>query len=630
MTDTCKKIGSVKQLEAVRTAAVEAAGSSAAETEKILICMGGGCIASGSECVKNALLESLDKHKLGDKVSVVETGCLGPCVRGPVVMVGADRAFYQNLKPDDAEKIVEQHVIGGKIVEELTWTDDSDNSASSPKIPVPLQDDIEFFKRQTKIVLRNCGLIDPGSITEYIARDGYRALGKVLDGMTSDDVLSEMNKSGLKGRGGGGFPTGRKWEFAIKSPDPVKYILCNADEGDPGAFMDRSVLEGDPHSVIEGMAIGGFTIGSSQGYVYVRAEYPLAVERLQKAIQDARAAGLLGENILGTGFSFDLEIRMGSGAFVCGEETALIASIEGERGEPRSRPPFPAVKGLWEKPTLLNNVETYANVPAILLNGGDWFASFGTENSKGTKVFALAGAINISGLVEVPVGTTFREIIYDIGGGILGGKKFKAAQIGGPSGGCIPEQYLDTPIDYESLNALGAIMGSGGLVVMDEDTCMVDVARFFLEFMQEESCGKCVPCRLGITRMLDIINGITQGHGQPGDIEELQQIGEGIQAAALCGLGQTAPNPVLSTIRHFRDEYEAHINDKHCPAHVCKDLVSYSIDAEKCTGCTLCAKKCPTDAITGVVKGPHAIVLDKCIACGMCLEVCRFDAVSVK
>ncbi len=536
-------------------------------TDKLLVCAGGGCIASGSLLVKAALNKSIKEHGLEGKCLLVDTGCLGPCVKGPVIVTAKDKVFYQNVSPEDADEIIEKHVLGGEVVERLCWKDEADQK------PIPVITDIDFFKRQTKIVLRNCGNIDPLSIEEYIAADGYLALAKVVTDHSPEFVINEMKKSGLRGRGGAGFPTWMKWSFAQKAKGDEKYILCNADEGDPGAFMDRSVLEGDPHSIIEGMAIGAYAIGASQGYVYVRAEYPLAVERLGAAIERARQCGILGKNIFGSDFSFDLEIRMGSGAFVCGEETALMASIEGKRGEPRPRPPFPAEKGLWGKPSVLNNVETFANIPVILLKGGDWFASFGTEKSKGTKVFALAGAINNSGLVEVPIGTTLGELIYDIGNGIPNDKKFKAAQIGGPSGGCIPKQHLNVPLDYESLNELGAIMGSGGLVVMDEDTCMVDVARFFLEFVQEESCGKCVPCRVGSKRMLEILERICDNKGQEGDIDLLIDLGKQICDTSLCGLGQTAPNPVLSTIRHFRHEYEAHITSKHCEAGICRGLV---------------------------------------------------------
>jgi NADH-quinone oxidoreductase subunit F len=559
-------IKSVQQLEVVINQCIEKLKTKNS-SEKILLCAGGGCIASGALKVKDALENALKDAKLNSKYTIIQTGCLGPCAGGPVLVIEKDKTFYQKITPQDCTEIVTQHLLNGRVVNRLTWLD------SSGEKPVPVMTDIEFFHRQTKIVLRNCGNIDPMSIEAYFSVNGYKSLAKVISSMKPEEVIEEMKKSGLRGRGGAGFPTWMKWNFTRQSKGDSKYILCNGDEGDPGAFMDRSVLEGDPHSLIEGMAIGAFAIGARQGYVYVRAEYPLAVERLQKAIDIARAYGLLGENILGSGFSFNLEIRMGSGAFVCGEETALIHSIEGKRGEPRPRPPFPAQSGLWGKPTVLNNVETFANVPAIIEKGGTWFAQFGTEKSKGTKVFALAGAITNSGLVEVPVGTPLGELIYDIGGGIPKGKKFKAAQIGGPSGGCIPRSALNVPLDYESLQELGAIMGSGGLIVMDEDTCMVDVARFFLEFVQDESCGKCVPCRVGTKRMLEILERICQGNGEEGDVEKLIELGTQIKDTAMCGLGQTAPNPVLSTIRHFRKEYDDHIRMKHCEAGVCPSLV---------------------------------------------------------
>jgi NADH-quinone oxidoreductase subunit F len=539
------------------------------KSRQILVCFGGSCLASGAKEVRDALNAALEKAGLGKAVALVETGCMGPCVIGPVVLVGEDRTFYQGVKPADAEEIVASHICNGQRVERLLVTD------PSGKTPMPCRQDIDFFKRQTQVVLRNCGWINPGRIGDAVARDGYAAVAKVLTEMTPAAVIDEMKQSGLRGRGGAGFPTWLKWNLAAQSPsaDSVKYVLCNADEGDPGAYMDRSVLEGDPHSVVEGMIIAAFAIGAQQGYVYVRAEYPLAVERLSIAIDQARACGLLGKRILGTDFSFDLEIRKGSGAFVCGEETALMASIEGLRGEPRPRPPFPAQKGLWGRPTVLNNVETYANVPAILLKGGAWYASMGTAKSKGTKVFALAGAVRNTGLVEVPVGTPLGEVIYDIGGGIRNNRHFKAAQIGGPSGGCIPRDHLNVPLDYEPLAELGAIMGSGGLIVMDENTCMVDVARFFIEFVQEESCGKCVPCRVGTRRMLEILERICAGQGEMEDIDRLVELGTFIKTSSLCGLGQTAPNPVLSTIRHFRHEYEEHIRDRHCRSGVCAQLV---------------------------------------------------------
>ncbi|MBN2309434.1 MAG: NADH-quinone oxidoreductase subunit NuoF, partial [Candidatus Hydrogenedentes bacterium] len=533
----------------------------------VLVCAGAGCVASGALEVSAAIRASLERFNLSDEVRIVETGCLGPCAAGPVAVIYPKGVFYQHLTPEDAPEIVEEHLLKGRIVERLSY-----KSVGADQV-IPALQEIGFFQQQQKIVLRNCGSIDPTRIEEYIANDGYQALAKVLTEMEPDRVVEEVKNSGLRGRGGAGFLTGLKWGFTRKAPGDKKYVLCNADEGDPGAFMDRSVLEGDPHSVIEAMAIAAYAVGSDQGYIYVRAEYPLAVARLENALTQAREYGLLGQDIMGTGFSFDLEIRMGSGAFVCGEETALMRSIEGKRGEPRPRPPFPAIKGLWEKPSLLNNVETYANIPVIILKGAEWFASIGTEKSKGTKVFALAGAVNNTGLVEVPVGTPLGEIIYDIGGGIPNGKSFKAAQIGGPSGGCIPKQHLNVPVDYESLNELGAIMGSGGLIVMDEDTCMVDMARFFLDFVQDESCGKCTPCRVGTKRMLEIVTRICQGKGEEGDVEKLITLGEQIRDASLCGLGQTAPNPVLSAIRHFREEFDAHIREKRCPAGVCPDLV---------------------------------------------------------
>ncbi len=532
----------------------------------VLVCTGGGCIASGALEVSAALRQQIERHGLADEIKVIESGCLGPCAVGPVAAVYPDGVLYQGLRPDDAPDIVEEHLLKGRVVERLVHK-------SPTGAAVPGLRDISFFQKQVKIVLRNCGVIDPLKIEEYIAREGYQALGKVLTEMSPELVIAEVKKSGLRGRGGAGFLTGLKWEFTRKAPGDIKYILCNGDEGDPGAFMDRSVLEGDPHSVIEGMAIAAYAIGAHQGYAYIRAEYPLAVQRFEHALKQAREYGLLGQNIMNSGFDFDIEVRMGSGAFVCGEETALMNSIEGHRGEPRPRPPFPAQKGLWGRPSCLNNVETFANVAPIIMQGADWFAALGTDKSKGTKVFALAGAVNNTGLVEVPIGMPLGEIVYDVGGGVPGGKKFKAAQMGGPSGGCIPKEHLNVPVDYESLNELGAIMGSGGLIVMDEDTCMVDVARFFLDFVQDESCGKCPPCRVGTKRMLEIVTRICEGHGEEGDVEKLIELGQIIKDASLCGLGQTAPNPVLSTIRYFRDEYDAHIRDKHCPAGVCPALV---------------------------------------------------------
>ena len=567
MTGSLRKIGSVKELDKFKKSVLDEKKKNASR-KRILLCAGAGCIASGSLRLKKVLVEKILEAKLD--VEVVETGCLGPCAQGPVAVVDPDQTFYENLKPEDASDIVNEHLRKGKPVERLMPRDAKNNK------PVPKQDQMDFFQKQTKIVLRNCGAIDPLKIGDYIARDGYQALAKILTSMKPEEVIDQVKKSGLRGRGGAGFPTGMKWEFTRKAQGDVKYVICNADEGDPGAFMDRSVLEGDPHSVIEGMAVAAFAVGSSRGFVYVRAEYPLAVARLTKAIEHAKEAGLLGENILGSGFNFDLEIRMGSGAFVCGEETALMNSIEGKRGEPRPRPPFPAQSGLWGKPSLLNNVETYANIPVILTKGAEWYATFGTAPSKGTKVFALAGAIRNTGLVEVPIGTPLGELIYDIGGGIKGGKKYKAAQIGGPSGGCIPKEFLNVALDYKTLEELGAIMGSGGLIVMDEDSCMVDVARFFLDFVQDESCGKCVPCRVGTKRMLEILERICAGHGEEGDVEKLIRLGLQIKETSLCGLGQTAPNPVLSTIRHFRKEYDQHIRERHCEAGVCPSLVRAS------------------------------------------------------
>ncbi|MDO5674988.1 MAG: NADH-quinone oxidoreductase subunit NuoF [bacterium] len=616
-----ERIQSTSNLEQVREQARANSPENgvAGGPEAILLCAGGGCIASGAYAFKDALKSALENQGLADTITIIETGCLGPCALGPVCVIGRDKTYYQGLQPGDAEELVESHLKNNQVVERLTWKGEGEK-------PVPVLTDIEFFKRQTKVVLRNCGRIVPTSIADYIAHDGYAALAKALTAMTPEQVIDEIRISGLRGRGGAGFPTHLKWTFTRNSQDPQKYILCNADEGDPGAYMDRSVLEGDPHSIVEGMALGGYAIGSSKGYVYVRAEYPLAIERLQIAIDAAREAGLLGERILGTDFSFDMEIRMGSGAFVCGEETALINSIEGKRGEPRPRPPFPAVKGLWQKPSCLNNVETFANIPAIIHRGGEWYASMGTEKSKGTKVFALAGAINVSGLVEVPIGAELREIIYDIGGGIKDGGVFKAAQMGGPSGGCIPAAHLDVALDYETLQSLGAIMGSGGLIVMDEHSCMVDVARFFLEFTQDESCGKCVPCREGTKRMQAILTKICAGEATPEDLDLLEDLAATVKSTSLCGLGQTAPNPVLSTLMHFRDEYLEHINEKKCRAHVCSALVQFSIN-DNCTGCTLCARRCPVQTISGEKKEKHVIDQELCIKCGACLAACKFGAV---
>ncbi len=591
---------------------------------QILICGGTGCTSSGSMNLVKELKKELVKHDILDEVEVVATGCFGLCELGPVVIVYPEGTFYSRVEVADIAEMAEEHLVKGRPLDRLIYTEKGDGHH-----PLSINE-LGFFRTQKRIALANCGVINPEDIDEYIGFDGYMALEKVLLNMTPVDVINEVKASGLRGRGGGGFPTGLKWQFAhdAVSEDGIKYVACNADEGDPGAFMDRSVLEGDPHALIEAMAIAGFAVGASKGYVYVRAEYPIAVNRLQIAIDQAKEYGLLGENIFDTDFSFDLEIRLGAGAFVCGEETALMNSIEGKRGEPRPRPPFPANKGLFGKPTVLNNVETYANIPAIILKGAEWFASVGTEKSKGTKVFALGGKINNTGLLEIPMGTTLREIVYDIGGGIPNGKAFKAAQTGGPSGGCIPAALLDTKIDYDNLIAIGSMMGSGGLIVMDEDNCMVDVARFFLDFTQDESCGKCPPCRIGTKRMLEILERICDGKGIEGDIERLEELAVGIKSSALCGLGQTAPNPVLSTIRYFRDEYEAHINDKKCPAGVCKHLLDFTINPDTCKGCGICAKKCPADAITGEKKKPYTIDTAKCIKCGACIEACPFGSVS--
>ena len=588
----------------------------------ILVCAGTGCSSMDSRILLQNLQDEVEKHGLANEVKVIETGCFGFCNMGPIAVVYPEGTFYCQVKPTDAVEIVEEHLIKGRPVARLRYREEGHESVETVEM-----DQIEFFKHQKRVALENCGLINPESIDEYIAHDGYFALAKCVNEMKPDEVIEEIKKSGLRGRGGAGFPTGMKWAFAAPEKSDQKYVVCNADEGDPGAFMDRSVLEGDPHSILEAMAIAGYAIGATQGYIYVRAEYPIAVERLKLAIGQAREYGLLGNNVFESGFNFDIDIRLGAGAFVCGEETALLASTEGRRGEPRPRPPFPAVKGLFDKPTVINNVETLANIPKIIRNGWEWFASMGTETSKGTKVFALAGKINNIGLIEIPMGTSLRTIIYDVGGGIPDGKKFKAAQTGGPSGGCLTEKHLDVPIDYEHLTAAGSMMGSGGLIVMDEDTCMVDIARFFLEFTQEESCGKCPPCRIGTMRMMEILDKITTGKGTMDDLDHLEHLAETIRDSSLCALGQTAPNPVLSTIKNFRDEYEAHIIDKKCPAGVCQALLSYKIDAEKCKGCTLCARQCPTDAISGTVKEAHVIDQDKCIKCGVCYTACKFDAI---
>ncbi len=590
----------------------------------ILICGGTGCTSSGSEVLHEEFDEKLAQYGLDKEVKVIKTGCFGLCALGPVVVVYPEGAFYSRVKKEDVEEIVTEHLLKGRIVKRLVY-DETVHEDSIKSL-----NDVNFYKKQQRVALRNCGVINPENIEEYIAVDGYQALGKVLTEMTPAEVIETVKKSGLRGRGGAGFPTGTKWDFAAKSVNEQKYVCCNADEGDPGAFMDRSVLEGDPHSVLEAMAIAGYAIGANQGYIYIRAEYPIAVKRLQIAIDQAKEYGLLGKNIFDTGFDFDIEIRLGAGAFVCGEETALMTSIEGHRGEPRPRPPFPAVKGLWEKPSILNNVETYANIPVIFNKGADWFASIGTEKSKGTKVFALGGKINNTGLVEIPMGTTLREIVEEIGGGVPNGKKFKAAQTGGPSGGCIPASLIDTPIDYDSLISIGSMMGSGGLIVMDEDNCMVDIAKFFLEFTVDESCGKCTPCRIGTKRLLEMLDKITKGQGTLEDIDRMEALCYHIKNASLCGLGQTAPNPVLSTLRYFRDEYEAHVVEKRCPAGVCKALTSYVIDPEKCKGCSACSRKCPVGAISGEIKKPFVIDTTKCVKCGVCMETCKFGAVVKK
>ena len=590
----------------------------------VLVCGGTGCTSSNSQAIIEALEAQIAEKGLSEEIKVIRTGCFGLCALGPIMIVYPEGSFYSQVKVEDIPEIVEEHLLKGRIVTRLLY----DETVTTDEIKS--LNETNFYAKQNRVALRNCGVIDPENIDEYIAYDGYQALAKCLTEYKPEDVINVLKESGLRGRGGGGFPTGLKWSFCAANAADQKYVVCNADEGDPGAFMDRSVLEGDPHCIIEAMAICGYAVGATEGYVYVRAEYPIAVNRLQIAIDQAKEYGLLGKNIFDSGFDFDLHVRLGAGAFVCGEETALMTSIEGNRGEPRPRPPFPAVKGLFGKPTVENNVETFANVPQIILKGADWFASMGTEKSKGTKVFALGGKINNTGLVEVPMGTTLRDVIYEIGGGIPNGKKFKAAQTGGPSGGCIPASLMDTPIDYDNLTAIGCMMGSGGLIVMDEDNCMVDIAKFFLDFTVDESCGKCTPCRIGTKRLREMLEKITDGKATLKDLDELEELCYYIKENSLCGLGQTAPNPVLATLKFFRDEYVAHVVDKTCPAGVCKKLVKYEIVADACKGCTLCSRKCPVGAISGTVKNPHVIDANKCIKCGVCMDSCKFGAIIKK
>lgn len=593
----------------------------AGDQKFILVCGGTGCVSSKSLNIVENFEKLIKDNGMEGKVHASITGCFGFCEKGPIVKVFPENVFYVQVTPADAQEIFEKHIMGGEVVDRLLYVEPITQQSMHDSLEMP------FYKQQMRIALRHCGLIDPEIIEEYLGVGGYQSMAKVITQMTPEEAIDIMKQSGLGGRGGAGFSTGRKWEFGRMYKSDRKYVICNADEGDPGAFMDRSIMEGDAHTVIEGMAIAAYCIGANQGYVYIRAEYPLAVKRLQIAINEARELGLLGKNILGTDFSFDVDVRLGAGAFVCGEETALIQSVQGNRGEPTTKPPFPAEKGLWQQPTVVNNVETLANVPVIFEKGAEWFAQIGTERSKGTKVFALAGKVNNVGLVEVPMGTTLRELIFEIGGGVRGGGKFKAAQSGGPSGGCIPEQFLDTPIDYQSLGQIGSMMGSGGMIVMSDSDCMVNIARFYLEFIVEESCGRCVPCRVGTKRMFEILTDITKGKGTPEMLEELQSLAETIQDTALCGLGQTAPNPVLSTLRYFKDEYEEHVYNKRCPSGVCTDLLTYGIIPEKCIGCTACARACPVSCIAGSPKQPHVIDQEKCIKCGNCLTKCRFGAV---
>jgi NADH-quinone oxidoreductase subunit F/NADP-reducing hydrogenase subunit HndC len=629
---TIEELNKIKAAKAdivkVRTIIAEEGEKLAKETgyrKQVLVCGGTGCQSSHSMDVLKALKDELAAKGIADEVLVVRTGCFGLCSLGPIVIVYPEGAFYAQATPEGIKRIVDEHLVNGEICKDLLYQETVHEDGSIISLY-----ETNFYRKQKRIALRNCGVIDPEDIEEYIATDGYQALYKALTSMTPDEVVKEVLDSGIRGRGGAGFPTGRKWMFTKDAPGDVKYVACNADEGDPGAFMDRSILEGDPHAVIEAMTIASYAVGAHQGYVYVRAEYPVAVNRLQIALDQAREYGLLGKNILGTGHDFDIEIRLGAGAFVCGEETALLTSIEGNRGEPRPRPPFPAVKGLFGKPTLLNNVETYANIAQIIRKGAAWYSAMGTEKSKGTKVFALGGKITNVGLVEIPMGTTLREIIEEIGGGIPDGKAFKAAQTGGPSGGCIPAQHIDTPIDYESLSALGSMMGSGGLIVMDEDNCMVDVSKFYLNFTVDESCGKCTPCRVGTRKLLQLLEKITDGKGEMEDLEKIQDLATHMKTSSLCALGQSAPNPVLSTLQYFGDEYLAHIKDKKCPSGVCKNLLQYEIIADKCKGCTLCARNCPANAITGTVKNPHVIDTTKCIKCGVCMNNCKFGAIIKK